>query len=46
MAEPSPLARLVSFGGVLTSVGEVIATLQAEGHPQVLIDRYLQGATR
>ena len=40
------LAQTINFGGELMSLGEAIATLQSEGHPQKYIDRWIQGAMR
>lgn len=42
----SPLDEVVSFGGIPTKLGDVIAQLQREGHPQAYIDRYVQGLAR
>lgn len=38
------LSELVTFGGEILTRGQVMAILQSEGHSQVLIDRWLQGA--
>ncbi len=37
------LNELIDFGGIPHTRGEAIAIMQAEGHPQPLIDRWLQG---
>lgn len=37
------LEQYISFGGELMQRGEVIATMQREGHKQLHIDRYMQG---
>lgn len=42
--QSSPLADSVNFGGRIVPLGEAIAAMQAEGHPQSLIDRWMQGA--
>jgi hypothetical protein len=38
------LTRPVNFGGQVVSLGDAIAAMQAEGHAQPLIDRWVQGA--
>lgn len=42
-AGKGPLHETYSFGGVQTKLGDIIGTLQKEGHSQQHIDRYVQG---
>lgn len=46
----SPLSRVVFYGGIPTTIGEVVADLQAtaerRGLPPACVDRYLQGLLR
>jgi hypothetical protein len=37
------LSEKIIVGGLETTRGKLIQEMQAEGHPQIYIDRYLQG---
>ena len=38
------LKQTINFGGEVMSLGRAIKIMQDEGHAQVLIDRWVQGA--
>jgi hypothetical protein len=38
------LSQPVNFGGITVTLYEAISTMRAEGHPERLIDRWVQGA--